>query len=207
MKKTNWTILHNKLPPTQLRELDLLGRDRFVGHKPPLQEAGSPSSHSSFCEEVFSVCSGSLIPVAASPNRTNGSDRGYSRMRWTGQIFWLLAYVPTPVEITFFPPSPPKVFGDWPNWEVVSSYSSATAPDSHGISCAESTFSSSQRTGLRTSGLRSALQELFNQPSNNRFLCHQLPLALTSLSPAAPVSSARISHWLCRTDSRTRVLR
>lgn len=31
-------------------------------------------------------------------------------MRWTGQIFWLLAYVPIPVGITFFPPSPPKVF-------------------------------------------------------------------------------------------------
>jgi len=28
-------------------------------------------------------------------------------MRWTGQIFWLLAS-------SFFPPSPPKVFGDWP---------------------------------------------------------------------------------------------
>jgi hypothetical protein len=29
-------------------------------------------------------------------------------MRWTGQIFWLLAFA-------FFPPSPPKFFGDWPN--------------------------------------------------------------------------------------------
>ena len=68
-----------------------------------------------------------------------------------------------------------------------------------------STFSSSQRTGLRSSGLRSALQELFNQPSNNRFLCYQLTLALTSLSPAAPVSSARISPWRCRKDSKTHV--
>jgi hypothetical protein len=61
-------------------------------------------------------------------------------MRWTGQIFWLLAYVPTSAGITFFPPSPPKGFGDWPNWKVVSSYSSATAPDSHGISCADPLF-------------------------------------------------------------------
>ena len=53
-------------------------------------------------------------------------------MRWTGQIFWLLAS-------SFFPPSPPKIFGDWP-WEVVSSYSSATAPDSHGISRAGPLF-------------------------------------------------------------------
>src|SRR5438552_1053621 len=39
----------------------------------------------------------------------------------------------------FFPPSPPNVFGDWP-WEVVSSYSSATAPDLHGISRADPLF-------------------------------------------------------------------
>src|SRR5438874_4196878 len=32
---------------------------------------------------------------------------------------------------------PMPLFKDWPNWEVVSSYSSATAPDSHGISCAD----------------------------------------------------------------------
>src|SRR6266853_3588631 len=61
-------------------------------------------------------------------------------MRRTGQIFWLLAYVPILVGITFFPPSPSKIFEDWPNWEVVSSYSSATAPDSHGISCADPLF-------------------------------------------------------------------
>jgi len=31
-----------------------------------------------------------------------------TRMRWTGQIFWLLA-------LSLFPPSPPKFFGDWPS--------------------------------------------------------------------------------------------
>jgi hypothetical protein len=107
----------------QLRELDLLGSHRFGGHRPPLQQAGSSSSHSSFCEEVFS----------RSSYRT-------ARMRWTGQIFWLLALVPTLAGITFSPPSPPKILEDWPNWEVVSSYSSATAPDSHGISCADPLF-------------------------------------------------------------------
>jgi len=35
--------------------------------------------------------------------------------------------------------TPEKLFGDWP-WEVVSSYSSATAPDSHGISRADPLF-------------------------------------------------------------------
>src|SRR5260370_32378864 len=41
---------------------------------------------------------------------------------------------------TFFPPSPPKCFRRLAQWEVVSSYSSATAPDSHGISCADPLF-------------------------------------------------------------------
>jgi hypothetical protein len=50
-----------------------------------------------------------------------------------------LAYVPILVEITFFPPSPPN-FRGLAQWEVVSSYSSATAPDSHGISCADPLF-------------------------------------------------------------------
>jgi ADP-L-glycero-D-manno-heptose 6-epimerase len=47
-------------------------------------------------------------------------------------------------------------------WEVVSSYSSATAPDSHGISCADPHVLSSQRTAPRTSRLRLAAQDLFN---------------------------------------------
>src|SRR5205085_9087376 len=56
---------------------------------------------------------------------------------------------------TFFPPSPltwhrhpadedmgwkPKPLQRLAQWEVVSSYSSATAPDSHGISCADPRF-------------------------------------------------------------------
>src|SRR5438046_1810257 len=61
-------------------------------------------------------------------------------MRWTGQIFWLLAYVTISVGITFFPPSPPQRLGDSPTSEAVSSYSSAAAPDSHGISCADPLF-------------------------------------------------------------------
>jgi hypothetical protein len=136
MNEPNWTILHNKLPPTQLRELDLLGSHRFDGHGPPQQQAGSSSSHSSFCEEVFSR----VATVAGVVDPGRGQRPRLQRMRRTGQIFWLLAYVPILVGITFFPPSPPKVFGDWPNWEVVSSYSSATAPDSHGISCADPLF-------------------------------------------------------------------
>src|SRR5206468_7810660 len=76
----------------------------------------------------------------------------------TGQIFWLLAYVPISVGITFSPPSPFFCGGNrvgcttkesqaarlplhrLAQWEVVSSYSSATAPGSHGISCADPLF-------------------------------------------------------------------
>jgi hypothetical protein len=93
--------------------------------------AASPSSHSSFCEEVFSVVAGTVDPGAAI------TDRGDSRMRWTGQIFWLLAFGPALDGRAFFPPSPPKKFRGLAQWEVVSSYSSATAPGSHGISCAD----------------------------------------------------------------------
>jgi len=55
-----------------------------------------------------------LIRVAAV------TDHGYSRMRWTGQIFWLLAFeaaesLRLSTAFAFFPPSPPKVFRDWPN--------------------------------------------------------------------------------------------
>jgi hypothetical protein len=41
-------------------------------------------------------------------------------MRWTGQIFWLLAFEAVEswdlsTAFAFFPPSPPKLCGDWPN--------------------------------------------------------------------------------------------
>ncbi len=53
-----------------------------------MAEAASPSSHSSFCEEVFSTCS--RVPLGRV--RHGAQHRVYSRMRWIGQIFWLLAY-------------------------------------------------------------------------------------------------------------------
>src|SRR5437899_11746777 len=96
---------------------------------------------------------------------------------------------------TFFPPSPlfcggPECFRGTTNepqaarlplqrlaqWEVVSSYSSATAPDSHGISCADPRFQTSQRTGSRSSGLRFVFQDLFNQSQINLFSCPRLIL-------------------------------
>ena len=92
-----------------------------------------------------------MIPDAAV------TDRGYSRMRWTGQIFWLLAYdacaaphlLPaftvfcggSRVSCTTKESQAARLpLQRLAQWEVVSSYSSATAPDSHGISCADPLF-------------------------------------------------------------------
>src|SRR5437899_10163897 len=59
-----------------------------------------------------------------------------------------------------------------------------------------STFSSSQRTKSRSSGLRSALQDLFNR------LCPRLVLLPICSSPAELVSSAPISHAPCKKNFR-----
>ena len=79
-----------------------------------MAEAASPSSHSSFCEEVFSP----RVRGTNEVNRTNILAPGF----------------------ILLPAFTPKAFRGLAQWEVVSSYSSATAPDSHGISCADPLF-------------------------------------------------------------------
>src|SRR5437879_2017520 len=88
---------------------------------------------------------------------------------------------------TFFPPSPlsvaaPNPFGaqpkscrrnachysDWPKWEVVSSYSSATAPDSHGISCADPLFQTRKE-------LRGGVATCARYCKNYLLQCHESP--------------------------------
>jgi ADP-L-glycero-D-manno-heptose 6-epimerase len=79
-------------------------------------------------------------------------------MRWIGQIFWLLASDPASAGPHLLPAFTAFCGGSrvgcttkepqaarlplqrLAQWEVVSSYSSATAPDSHGISCADPLF-------------------------------------------------------------------
>ena len=100
----------------------------------------SPSSHSSFCEEVFS----------RAHLRT--------RMSWTGRIFWLLAFGSE--KLTFFPPSPPKSFGDWPLGSRIQLQQRNCSRIARDFS-RRSTFSSSQRTGSTTTCLRLAAQDLF----------------------------------------------
>jgi hypothetical protein len=59
-----------------------------------MAEAASPSSHSSFCEEVFSP----RIRGTNEVDRTNILAPGYDAC----------------AARTFFPPSPPEIFRDWP---------------------------------------------------------------------------------------------
>jgi hypothetical protein len=63
---------------------------------------------------------------------------------------------PAFAEHPFFPPSPSPFGNDWP-WEVVSSYSSATAPDLHGISRADPLFQARKEL---SSGLAARGREL-----------------------------------------------
>ena len=109
-------------------------------------------------------------------------------MRWTGQIFWLLAYVPISVGITFFPPSPFFCGGSrvgcttkesqaarlplhrLAQWEVVPSYSSATAPDSHGISCAGPLFQARKELDREVAACACRCKNYLINPVTNPFL-------------------------------------
>jgi hypothetical protein len=83
-------------------------------------------SHSSFCEEVFS-------------SRTRGTNE-VDRTNILAPGFILL------------PAFTPEAFRGLAQWEVVSSYSSATAPDSHGISCADPLFQARKELDREVAG-------------------------------------------------------
>jgi hypothetical protein len=85
---------------------------------------------------------------------------GYNRMRWNGRMFWLLAFGPASTRHTSFPPSPPKTFGDWLMGSCIQLQQRNCSRFPRDFS-RRSTFPSSQRTGSRSSCLRSALQDLF----------------------------------------------
>jgi hypothetical protein len=106
-------------------------------------------------------------------------------MSWTGQIFWLLASGPEVFGTHLLPAFTAETIG---SWEVVSSYSSATAPDLHGISRADPPFQARKELRSTTSGLRFATQDLF---INHLKLCLHLIPTPTSSSQVAPALSAR----------------
>ena len=138
-------------------------------------------SHSSFCEEVFSRTAHAGTDEA---DRTNILAPGF----WSGsrRTHLLPAF------------TAPLVRCDWPmesRNQLQQRNCSRFARDF----LRRSTFSSSQRTASRSSGLRSALQDLFNR------LCPRLVLLPICSSPAELVSSAPISRSRCRKNFRTHV--
>src|SRR5437763_29930 len=100
------------------------------------------------------------VAAQREPGSFNRGPAARWRMRWNSvecSGSWL--------NETAFTASPssrlhPRRGGDW-LWEVVSSYSSATAPGFHGISRADPLFFNSQRTGSTSIGLRFRAQDLF----------------------------------------------
>ena len=118
--------------------------------------AASPSSHSSFREEVFSRCS--RLAQSRRVWARRQSAVATSRMRWTGQIFWLLAYGPASAGRTFFPPSPPKTPGTGPLGSRIQLQQRNCSRFSRDF-LRRSTFPSSQRTGTSTSRLRLERQD------------------------------------------------
>jgi len=148
--KPNWTISHNKLPPTP----------RVGLVRPPLTASHRPALILLFAKKFFrSAFAG--------------------RMRWTGQIFWLLAYVPASTGITFFPPSP---FALAKRLAQLGSRIQLQQRNCSRFSrdfLRRSTFPSSQRTGSRTSGLRFERQDLLISRLTATFLCPRLSLLQT----------------------------
>jgi len=155
LPRTNQTERFRITSYLQLRELDLLGRHR---RRCIVQLSFFFLRRSFFARRS---CSG----IRRGERRAADTAAPTTRMRWTGQIFWLLAYDACAAP-HLLPAFTPEFFRELAQWEVVSSYSSATAPDSHGISCADPLFQARKELESRTSDLRSASQDLSNQPTN-----------------------------------------
>jgi hypothetical protein len=94
--------------------LDLLARDRFRQSQTAATAGASSSSHSSFCEEVFSIC---VVAGIIDPSRRDHRSRLQPNEVDRTNIL-APGFVPATAGFTFFPPSPPKGFGDWPNGKL-----------------------------------------------------------------------------------------
>ena len=137
-----------------------------------------------------------------------------SRMRWTGQIFWLLAFgeveslcwelrernrfrlstlnFQLSTGPTSSPPSPPKTFGDWPMGSRIQLQQRNCSRFSRDF-LRRSTFSSSQRTGTSTSGSRLERQDYL---INCNSCCHVERLVETSRG-----ITCQLSHGIPRLRS------
>src|SRR5213078_1986266 len=83
---------------------------------------------------------------------------------------------------------PMPLFKDWPNWEVVSSYSSATALDSHGISCADPLFQARKELD-REVAARAPRCKIYLRPATKR-------------RPRATIEPCAASVSSCSTNAR-----
>src|ERR1043166_215226 len=92
---------------------------------PPPRDAASTALILLFREEVFSSLR--LKKVRDQRSRLQLSSKEVETGKYSG--FWLPR---VGRRASSFPPSPSNHLEDWP-WEIVSSHSSATAPESHGI--------------------------------------------------------------------------
>ena len=164
--KPHWTILHNKFPPTPRVGLvcPATSKPRDSSQMPRINRsswAHRPALILLFAKKFFrGAFKESRLSSRHAVNRRlpKPSLLVTSRMRWTGQIFWLLASDACAAS-HLLPAFTSETFRRLAQWEVVSSYSSATAPDFHGISCADPLFQARKELGPRTSGLRSEGQD------------------------------------------------
>ena len=143
-------------------------------------------SHSSFCEEVFSCTAHAGTNEV---DRTNILASGF----WSGsrRTHLLPAFTVRDCE-TIGP------------WEVVSSYSSATAPDSHEISCADPLFQARKELNREVAACAQRFKIYLINSTTNFILCPRVLLLSTCLSPAELASSVPISRSPCRRNLRTR---
>ena len=123
----------------------------------------SPSSHSSFCEEVFPVAATALSRHAV--KRPDIAGRLH-RMRWTGQIFWLLAFEDSLHLLPAFTPEITSRIG--PLGSCIQLQQRNCSRFSRDF-LRRSTFPSSQRTGTRTTDLRYKRQDYL---INRQACCH-----------------------------------
>jgi hypothetical protein len=147
-----------------------------------MAEAASPSSHSSFCEEVFSV----VVGIGDPGGRDHRSRLQPNEMDQTNILapgFWSGTR-----RTRLLPAFTSKTFRRLAHWKVVSSYSSATAPEFHGISCADPLFQARKELGPTTSGLRFEGQDYL--------ITCQPVLSCQAKSPAKPQLMRRLETSL-----------
>ena len=95
-----------------------------------------------FAKKFFRACDTASLGCARGMFAGRDACATTARMRWNGQIFWLLGFedveslwlrdesqrnisafsqlsrLNSQLAFTFFPPSPPKAFGDWPSGKL-----------------------------------------------------------------------------------------